>query len=226
MDNPKELWQMVRETALDMPSVHIGPYISQSLLKDPKHILFSLSRYKSAGRLLPLDRSATVLELGCSEGIGTLILAQHAVSVLGVDFDAEAIRHAEPLLQSPFKLTFKCDDFIGKKYGTFDAVVSLDVIEHIEPDVESRFMETITTNLHDRGMCVIGTPNISASEYSSPASRLGHVNLFSVNRLYELARQYFHNVIVFGMNDEVMHTGFYQMCHYIIIAGFNKKHPQ
>jgi len=223
MDKSQKLWQEVRETALDMPSITLGPYISQSLLKDPKHLLFSLSRYKSAGRLLPIDRSATVLELGCSEGMGTLILSQHAVSVLGVDFDVEAIRHAESLLQSPFKLAFQCDDFIGKKYGKFDAVVSLDVIEHINSIVECDFMETITTNLHKNGMCIIGTPNITAAEYASPASKLGHVNLFSANRLYELLQHYFNNVIIFGMNDEVLHTGFHPMCHYILAAGFNKK---
>ncbi|EFL50861.1 Methyltransferase type 11 [Solidesulfovibrio fructosivorans JJ]] len=223
MDDSHKRWQAVREIALDIPAVQLGPYISQSLLKDPKHLLFSLSRYKSAARLLPIDRSARVLELGCSEGLGTLLLAQHAASVLGVDFDAKAIAQAQAFQRSPFAPTFQCADFIGKNFGVFDAVISMDVIEHIEKRHEHAYMETIVDNMDSTGMCIVGTPNITASPYASPASALGHVNLFSAERLYDLLHQYFHNVIVFGMNDEVLHTGFYAMCHYIIVAGFHKK---
>ena len=37
------------------------------------------------------------------------------------------------------------------------------------------------------------------------------------------ASRYFENVFVFGMNDEVVHTGFYPMCHYIFVLGTGKR---
>ena len=55
-------------------------------------------------------------------------------------------------------------------------------------------MPIVTFKLNDDGYCIIGTPNISASQYSSEPSKIGHVNLFSAERLRDTARQYFKNV--------------------------------
>jgi hypothetical protein len=34
---------------------------------------------------------------------------------------------------------------------------------------------------------------------------------------------YFHNVFVFSMNDEVVHTGYYPMAHYLFAVCAGKK---
>jgi len=68
-----------------------------------------------------------------------------------------------------------------------------------------------------------GTPNETASCYASEFSKIGHVNLFTAERLTELLCAYFHNVFLFGMNDEVLHTGFHPMCHYLLALGCSKK---
>jgi hypothetical protein len=38
-----------------------------------------------------------------------------------------------------------------------------------------------------------------------------------------LLSQFFHNVFIFSMNDEVVHTGFHPMAHYIIGLGCTRK---
>ncbi|MCX5711820.1 MAG: class I SAM-dependent methyltransferase [Candidatus Omnitrophica bacterium] len=185
-------------------------------------MLFTLSRYKFAAKMLPADKSTKVLELGCQEGLGTIMLAECGQQVLGLDFDKEAILYAQKNLKHN-NITFRCADFIGKKYGKFRSVVSLDVIEHIRPELEDRFLKTICLNLDKNGFALIGTPNITTDKYASKYSRLGHVNLFSPERLDRLLRKYFDNVFIFGMNDEVIHTGFYPMCHYIMALGSGLK---
>ena len=35
--------------------------------------------------------------------------------------------------------------------------------------------------------------------------------------------RYFNNVFMFSMNDEVVHTGFHKMAHYIFAVGCNAK---
>jgi hypothetical protein len=35
---------------------------------------------------------------------------------------------------------------------------------------------------------------------------------------------YFRNVFLFGMNDEVLHTGYYDMCHYLWALCSSPKH--
>ena len=140
-----ELWMEVMD-GLDEESLELSKYFTHQLLHNPRHLLFTLSRYKAAAKMLPRYRDCAVLELGCNEGLGTLILAENATSVTGVDFDQAGIEWAQKNLKND-KLSFVSDDFLGKEYGTYDAVISLDVIEHISPDDEARFFATVMDNI-------------------------------------------------------------------------------
>lgn len=197
----------------------IGPYFAHQFVKMPKHVLFTLARYKFAAKMI--SPGATILELGCNEGIGTLLLAETAERVVAVDFDTAANAYAKEHLEFS-KIEFVADDFIGKRYGTFDFVVSLDVIEHIDPRREDDYMTTVLDNLSLRqGTFIVGTPNDCASKYASEGSKLGHVNMYTAERLDGMLRKYFRNVFSFGMNDEVLHTGFSPMCHYLLAIACN-----
>ena len=209
-----ENWDKIRDL-IEGESIEVGPYFGHQIRNSPRHLLFTLSRYKFAARMLPQGRESRVLELGCSEGIGTVILSEGGHNTMAVDADSKAIAHAEKVLNKP-NITFRSGNFIGQSFGTFDAAVSLDVIEHIDRKDETAFIETIKNNLTSEGMCIIGTPNDSASRYASAASQIGHINMFVAERLTELLRKHFVHVFMFGMNDEVVHTGFYPMCHYLM----------
>ena len=67
----------------------LGSHWTFNLWNDPKRLAFVLSRYKFAAKMACRGRS--VLELGCSEGIGAPILAELATRYVGVDIDAPAI---------------------------------------------------------------------------------------------------------------------------------------
>jgi cyclopropane fatty-acyl-phospholipid synthase-like methyltransferase len=200
--------------------INLSDHWSYNFRNDPKRLGFVLSRYKFAARMGAKNR--TILELGCGEGIGATILAETAAGYTGVDLDAAAILTAKKNLTS-MKYTFIYDDFMGKFFGTFQTVVSLDVLEHIYPEHESTYFETIMQNLCKDGIAIIGTPNITAAPYASEASNLGHVNLFSQQRLQATLQRYFFNVFPFGMNDEMMHTGFASMAHYIVCVACNRR---
>lgn len=204
--------------------IELGSYSTYNFLHNPRHILFSFSRYKFASRLIGESPRLNILELGCSEGLGTLLLAGGLHSITAVDFDEDAIQWAKSNLEKcNDNIFFRYDDFLRKIYGKFDVVVALDVIEHIPNEQEMDFWTTLTNNLNDDGYCIVGTPNITASQYSSEPSKIGHVNLFSAERLRDTAREYFKNVFLFGMNDEVVHTGFYPMLHYLLLLGCGKR---
>jgi len=193
---------------------------SYNFRNDPKRLAFVLSRYKFAAKMGSQGR--TVLELGCGEGIGAAFLAENAMSYTGVDLDDAAIVSARKNFNSS-RFHFIYDDFMNKKLGSFQTVVSLDVVEHIYPEHEKIYFETIMQNLSKDGMAIIGTPNISAAAYASEASNLGHVNLFSQKRLRETLENYFYNVFPFGINDETVHTGYGPMCHYVICVACNRR---
>lgn len=203
-----------------MADYSFGDHWSFAFRDDPKRLAFVLSRYGFAARLACRDRS--VLELGCSEGIGTHLLAKRAIQYTGVDLDLEAIESARIKFSDP-KFSFIHDDFLGRNYGKFGAVISLDVVEHILPEFESIYFDTVANNTEEDGFCIIGTPNITAAAYASVTSNLGHVNLYSQERLVKVLGNYFDFVLPFGINDEMVHTGYAAMSHYLICLAFNKR---
>ena len=100
-----------------------------------------------------------------------------------------------------------------------DAAITIDVIEHLEEKFEDKFIKSIVKCLHPDGVLITGTPNITASQYASPRSEAQHINLKSMKTLQEMTQKYCKNVFMFGMNDEVLHTGYAPMCHYIWSLG-------
>ncbi len=191
----------------------LGPYFTYIAQKSPRRLLHLLSYYKFAAKMIGAKKR--VLEIGCSEGFGTVLLAEHATSVLGVDLDADAIEVANATVASDC-LRFEVGDVLTRPLGVFDAAVTLDVIEHIYPRHEDAFVARIAASLEGDGVLVIGTPNITSDQFASPVTRRGHVNLFSAERLRELGLRHFQNVFLFSANDEVVHTGFSPLAHYLL----------
>ena len=66
------------------------------------------------------------------------------------------------------------------------------------------------------GVLVLGSPSIHSQAYASPPSKAGHVNCKDAAGLRALCGAHFRHVFVFSMNDEVVHTGFTPMAHYLI----------
>ena len=216
-----ETWLNVMKIVEDK-RIEFGPYFSYQIENNIRHLLFTFSRYKFASQMIGEEPRKSVLELGCSEGIGTIFLSEIATTVKAVDFDEQTLQWPKNAL-SDRNIEFICDDFMEKQFGEFDAVVSLDVIEHINAEKEDAFLNTLVMNLNNDGVAIIGTPNIAASAYASEASRIGHINLYDQQRLKNLLLRGFRNVFIFGMNDEVLHTGFHPMCHYIFALACNKR---
>lgn len=218
-----EVWDGVKDM-IGGETITLGNHWSFNLRHDPKRFAFVLARYKFAAKMTApsMGPKRSVLELGCSEGIGTPILAEFASRYHGVDMDEPAIAAATRNWATDTR-SFAADDFLDKTYGTFDAVVSLDVCEHIMPESEDRYFDTVIANLADDGVAVVGTPNETSDPYASPMSKAGHVNLFDGNHMTRAMKRVFHNVFLFGLNDEVVHTGFTPMCHYLMAVGCNPK---
>lgn len=197
-------------------AVEMGPSSSSAWRTDPRRLPIVLSRYKFVSKMLA-GRGA-VLEAGCADGFFTRVVAQAVGSVHGVDYDPSFISwasaHAE---RERLNTSFSVRDMTaGPLDETYEAAYSLDVIEHIAADAEDRFIGSIAGSLTAPGTCIIGTPNVSAAAYASKMSVDGHINLKSAETLRELMERHFQTVFIFSMNDEVVHTGFSQMAHYLL----------
>ena len=122
-------------------------------------------------------------------------------------------------------MSFAYFDFRESSYPSLvDGIYLVDVIEHLYPQEESGFMSHLVQSLKKTGVAIIGTPNETANQYASTGSREAHVNLKSYETLLQLGQTYFDYVFFFGMNDDVLHTGFPPMCHYLWILCASPKH--
>lgn len=200
--------------------LEVGPYFSHQLSESPKRILYDLSYYKFAAKMIGQRK---VLDVGCAEGLGTWLLSKECGFAKGIDFDETSINVAKKNWQGK-RISFECSDFLKGIEGWWDAMVAFDVIEHILPKNTSRFFQNLIESLTSKnGIVILGTPNITSYRYASVVSKAGHVNYYSGEKLRKRLLRYFSYVFMFGANDEVIHTGFLPMSHYLIAVGCGLK---
>ena len=213
MSDSKKLWMSI-DKKIDSDPITLGRYASNDYMKDPIHLGIVASRYKFCARMF--QDFSQVMEVGCGDGYGAAIVASKVHRLTCTDINAKLLEENRDR-QGMFKnITYEFFDFRDALYPKkMDGIYLVDVIEHIYKEEENRFMTHLTASLSNHGSMIIGTPNKSAEKYSSPCSRDAHVNLKDHRALMELGKRFFHNVFLFGMNDEVLHTGYPQMAHYL-----------
>jgi hypothetical protein len=197
--------------------VTLGPMASFTWNNDPRRLLFVLSRYKFAARML--EGCDDVIEIGCGDGFGSRIVRQHVKSLLLTDVDPLMLEFASLSSSTDFPVSTLCHNFAFsgiEGVGLFDGAYMLDVLEHISLDDEPSFFLNLTSVLTDYAKVVIGMPSIESQAFASPGSKSGHVNCKTKEVLGDTLEAYFRSVSLFSMNDEVVHTGFARMANYII----------
>jgi 2-polyprenyl-3-methyl-5-hydroxy-6-metoxy-1,4-benzoquinol methylase len=199
-----------------------GLMSSQVWRDDPRRLGFMLARYKFVAKMFSGMRK--VLEVGCADGFGARVVRQEVSVVTATDFDPIFIDQNKARNEPRWPIDFKVHNMLaGPLAQGFNGVFALDVIEHIPSESEERFVANMASSLDPHGVCIIGTPSLQSQAYASPPSKAGHVNCKDAPGLKELALRFFHNVFIFSMNDEVVHTGFYPMAHYLFALGCDRK---
>jgi 3' terminal RNA ribose 2'-O-methyltransferase Hen1 len=111
--------------------------------------------------------ATTVLDLGCGAGALALRLIheRRIGRVVGVDLSADALHDLRAgLRDEPSEIRRKLDLVHGSMteldgaFGSFDAAVSVESIEHVAPDRLSRFERSVFANLSPATV-IVTTPN-------------------------------------------------------------------
>ena len=208
------LYRELMERFFETTEVSLGPWTSYSLMYDPKHMGFVLARYKFVAKML--QGRAKVMEVGSGDGFGLPLVAQAVGHVYAVDWDRRLLDGNARRLKHLSNVTYVMANLNSEAPAlSVDAAYWIDVLEHLDEATESTVIENIIRCLPDDGVLITGTPNKTAGPYASPQSAALHINQKTSEELHTLMKRYFHNVFMFGMNDEVLHTGFAPMCHYI-----------
>lgn len=200
----------------------LGVMNNQVWHDDPRRLVFTLSRYKFVAKMLSGKRNA--LEVGCGDAFASRIVRQEVKSLTVIDFDPIFIDDIKDRLDPAWPMDCAVHDMLAGPFaGSFEAIYSLDVLEHIAQETEDLFICNTLQSLAPNGVAIIGMPSLESQIHASPQSKEGHVNCKSGVDFKRLMENYFHNVFMFSMNDEVVHTGYFPMAHYLLAVCTNRR---
>lgn len=133
--------------------------------------------------------SKRVLDIGCSQGIVSLLLGEQGKKVKGIDIQPEVIEFAQGLLENEYShvrenVEFECIDFmLCESDIKYDCIIITEVLEHLEePD---KFLEKAVSFLESDGKMIISVP-FGVMDHPD------HISTFYLTNFYGLLQQYLH----------------------------------
>ena len=154
-----------------------------------------LHRYAYATQFV---RGKKVLDLACGEGYGSYLLARSAESVVGIDIDENAIKHARNkyIKQNlEFKIGSATEVPIASEH-LFDVAVCFEALEHIEDHL--KLLSEVKRLLTPDGVFVVSTPNKTVYTDEPQFNNPFHVHELYFDELRELFETHFKKVKFLG----------------------------
>jgi GT2 family glycosyltransferase/ubiquinone/menaquinone biosynthesis C-methylase UbiE len=145
-----------------------------------------------------LVEGKAVLDIACGEGYGSAMLADKALSVVGVDISIEAVQHAKRVYAGISGLEFRQGDAaaIPLPDKSVDVVVSFETIEHHDKHME--MISEIRRVLKPDGMLIISSPNRPVYSEKSGYRNEFHVKELDYAELDALLQTAFAQVHYYG----------------------------
>lgn len=109
--------------------------------------------------ILPLEKSASILDLGCGDGNFVYWLNSSGyVNARGVDISSQQINAGKSMGISAIEVS-DIKTFLSTKKESFDFIVMRDVIEHFTRDEVFEILELVNASLKPGGSIMIQVPN-------------------------------------------------------------------
>ncbi len=150
-------------------------------------------------------RGERVLDVGCSEGITSILLAQEGYKVIGIDSDAEAIRYAKNDLDKEpesvkNRATFLEGNLLDQAFEetSFDSIIIGEVIEHL-PNPKP-LIERCYFLLKKEGKIIITTP-------FGILQHPDHFHTYYISNFLELVSPYFQKNILEVIGKRICYQG-------------------
>ena len=154
-------------------------------LNERRHI----SRYTFATNFI--RPGGRVLDCACGAGYGSNILSKNGNEVTGIDFSSKAIEYANKYY-SVSSSTYKVEDIADLTFpdNTFNAIVSLETLEHISNEVCKAYLSNISRWLKPSGILVSSSPMLRYKEGKPYITNPYHINELPKAELIKLFETY------------------------------------
>jgi len=156
--------------------------------------IHSAKRYLFAAEFC---KGGQVLDLGCGSGYGAKFLARTAQQVIAVDMDPFALQYGEETYPDPRirRLHVLPEQNLPFEDHYFDAIVSLEVVEHVPVEQMEAYFAEIGRLLKPDGVLIMSTPNKQIYiHYPDPY----HVSLMTLDEFRALLESRFRHVELYG----------------------------
>jgi SAM-dependent methyltransferase len=119
----------------------------------------------------------SLLEIGCGTGSFTSLLAAQGHSVVALDLNPDYVEIARRRTANQDRVVIRCADATRVSWEPrFDAVIMLDVLEHIEADID--LLKRLRVALKPNGVLVLKVP-AGQWLYGSMDRAIGHYRRYS-----------------------------------------------
>lgn len=131
-------------------------------------------------KLLPADKSAKILEVGCGYGRYIKALSEMGyVDCYGIDLSDEQISYAKSVLGLSNVEQADALDWLNGKEAMFDCILCLDILEHFQTDDLLRLGKKMYNALKPGGSVIFQVPNGMSPLNPIPYGDLTHVRAFT-----------------------------------------------
>jgi 2-polyprenyl-3-methyl-5-hydroxy-6-metoxy-1,4-benzoquinol methylase len=138
----------------ELNSISGYTYCDADLNESHQHLVPPLVSILEARR--GARKEVRVMDLGCGNGSVTELLSRRGYSVVGVDPSEDGVHFAREKYRDLQIDRGSAYDALAEKYGQFDFVVSLEVVEHVYSP--RKFAATAYNLLNPGGTAIISTP--------------------------------------------------------------------
>jgi len=138
-------------------------------------------------KFLPSDRTARILDVGC--GYGRYLYALRRMGFTdcyGIDISGEQVAYAVSTLGLANVEHADALVWLDARRGTYDAILALDLLEHLPTDDLLALGRTMRDALKPGGRLIVQVPNAMAPLNPVTYGDLTHVRAFTVESLRQL----------------------------------------
>ncbi len=194
--------------------MQIGSNSTEWFRKDPRAMAYTASKYLTVAKLLLGQRK--VLEIGCGDGFGLPIVAQHVKELMALELNTALAFEARSYAGDRCGVMFGdwLDPNMIEVPGAYSAIYCLDVLEHIDPMRERDFLLRVVAHLGNDGVFICGMPTLNSQEYATDYGKQGHINCQTPGQIVATLKDHFAHVFDFGLTDGHINVGYWPMRQY------------